>query len=59
MCLYRKELAETLEEWDEKGRAPGNICGLIEGSHVEHDMTKIKKVGAARRAAEKRDRSPR
>src|SRR5215213_2517370 len=56
MRLYRKELAETLEEWDEKGRAPGNICGLIEGSHVEHDMTKTKKVGAARRAAEKRSR---
>jgi MerR family copper efflux transcriptional regulator len=36
MRLYRKELAETLEEWDEKGRAPGHICGLIEGSHVEH-----------------------
>jgi MerR family copper efflux transcriptional regulator len=34
--LYRKELAGTLEEWDEKGRAPGHICGLIEGSHVEH-----------------------
>jgi DNA-binding transcriptional MerR regulator len=36
MRLYRKELAETLEEWDEKGRAPGHICGLIEGSHVGH-----------------------
>ena len=33
---YRKELKATLEEWDEVGRAPGQICGLIEGSHVEH-----------------------
>ena len=33
---YRKELKATLEEWDEVGRAPGHICGLIEGSHVEH-----------------------
>lgn len=53
MRLYRKELAETLEEWDEKGRAPGHICGLIEGSHVGHTINKAKKVGAAGRAAER------
>ncbi len=33
---YRKELSHTLEEWDKVGRAPGNICGLIEGSELEH-----------------------
>lgn len=33
---YRKELKHTLNEWDKVGRAPGHICGLIEGSHVEH-----------------------
>ena len=33
---YRKELKSTLEEWDEVGRAPGHICGLIEGSDVAH-----------------------
>jgi MerR family copper efflux transcriptional regulator len=33
---YRKELKATLEEWDEVGRAPGHICGLIEGSQLEH-----------------------
>ena len=33
---YRRELKATLEEWDEVGRAPGHICGLIEGSHIEH-----------------------
>ena len=36
MRRYRKELSETLEEWDEKGQARGHVCGLIEGSHVEH-----------------------
>ena len=33
---YRRELKATLEEWDEVGRAPGHICGLIESSEVEH-----------------------
>ena len=33
---HRKELRRTLEEWDEVGRAPGHICGLIEGSDVGH-----------------------
>jgi len=33
---YREELQHTLAEWDEVGRAPGHICGLIEGSAVEH-----------------------
>ena len=33
---YREELKGTLEEWDKVGRAPGHICGLIEGSDVGH-----------------------
>lgn len=51
MRRYRKELAETLEEWNKVGRAPGHICGLIESSHVEHDVKpkKIKEVKKARR----------
>lgn len=36
MRRYRKELGETLEEWDRVGRAPGHICGLIESSIIEH-----------------------
>ncbi len=32
---YRKELAATLKEWDGKGTADGNICGLIEGAKIE------------------------
>ena len=45
---YRKELQQTLAEWDEVGRAPGHICGLIEGSDVEHAAHKsegLKKRG--------------
>ncbi len=51
MRRYRKELAETLEEWDKVGRAPGHICGLIEGSHVEHPLA------PARRAVRKSKRN--
>ena len=39
---HRRELKATLEEWDKVGRAPGHICGLIEGSdigHARHDRT--------------------
>jgi DNA-binding transcriptional MerR regulator len=42
MRRYRKELSETLEEWDRVGRAPGHVCGLIEGTHLEHRMGKKK-----------------
>jgi len=50
MKRYRRELAETLEEWDRLGRAPGHVCGLIEGSHVEHYVNepKVGRAGAAR-----------
>lgn len=33
---YRDELNSTLAEWDKVGHAPGHICGLIEGSEIEH-----------------------
>ena len=48
--LYRKELAATLEEWDEKGHAPGTICGLIEGAHMEHDVRAPRSVSESRKA---------
>jgi hypothetical protein len=51
---YRKELAETLEEWNKVGRAPGHICGLIESSHVEHSEQK-KKIGGRGTGERKRD----
>jgi MerR family transcriptional regulator, copper efflux regulator len=49
MLRYRKELAETLEEWDERGRAPGHICGLIEGSEIEHPMKRSSGVEKRRK----------
>jgi MerR family transcriptional regulator, copper efflux regulator len=33
---FRKELKSTLEEWDQIGRAPGHICGLIESAEMAH-----------------------
>jgi len=36
MRRYRTELAQTLEEWDKVGRAPGHICGLIESTEIEN-----------------------
>lgn len=49
MARYRKELAETLEEWDRVGHAPGNICGLIESAQVEHGVTEPRKFKKAKR----------
>ena len=43
MRRYRLELAETLAEWKEAGRAPGHICGLIESSNLVN-RPKEKKV---------------
>jgi DNA-binding transcriptional MerR regulator len=50
MARYRKELAETLEEWDRVGRAPGHICGLIESAHVEHSPGKQKGFRKSKRS---------
>jgi DNA-binding transcriptional MerR regulator len=38
MIHYRDELTTALAEWDQKGEAEGHVCGLIEGSHIEHKM---------------------
>ena len=38
MNRYRMELASALEQWDQTGDADGHICGLIEGSHLEHGL---------------------
>ncbi|HVF88494.1 MAG TPA: MerR family transcriptional regulator [Blastocatellia bacterium] len=44
MLSYRKDLAATLEEWDERGRAPGHICGLIEGAEIDHPMKQARRA---------------
>lgn len=45
MRSYRKKLAETLREWERLGHAPGHVCGLIEGAHLEHRTGKHKGIG--------------
>ncbi len=44
MVLYRDELIAALEDWEEIGEADGHVCGLIEGSHIEHGLSH-RKVG--------------
>lgn len=46
---YRKEISETLEEWDKLGQAPGHICGLIEHTHIEHAIRAEDKLGQKNR----------
>jgi len=36
MRLYRRELGAALAQWEEKGDLDGHVCGLIEGTEVEH-----------------------
>lgn len=46
MRRYRNELAKALSEWDETGDKKGHVCGLIEGTHIGHEVdTKRKSVG--------------
>jgi DNA-binding transcriptional MerR regulator len=54
MRRYRAELAKTLEEWDRVGRAPGHICGLIEGTQVGHGQQEKQRVGRQRATSDRR-----
>lgn len=40
MTLYRDELAASLQDWEKTGESEGHVCGLIEGSHIEHPAQK-------------------
>lgn len=33
---YRKELGAALTQWEETGELDGHVCGLIEGTEIEH-----------------------
>lgn len=44
MLQYRDELASALTEWEETGEADGHVCGLIEGTQIEHGISH-KKIG--------------
>lgn len=45
MIRYRDELTAALAEWDEAGEIEGHVCGLIEGSHIEHRLNPNDKLG--------------
>lgn len=34
MRRYRNELVTALAKWEERGDAPGHVCGLIEGADL-------------------------
>ena len=38
MKRYRNELATALTHWDQNGDVDGHVCGLIEGSNLEHPI---------------------
>ena len=44
MIQYRDELSAALADWEETGEADGHVCGLIEGTEIEHGINH-KKVG--------------
>jgi DNA-binding transcriptional MerR regulator len=51
MLRYRDELSQALKEWDEQGEAQGHVCGLIEGSHIEHGINHGKNQKSKEKAA--------
>ena len=36
MRRHRRELGAAFAKWEETGELDGHICGLIEGTHIEH-----------------------
>jgi len=36
MRRYRRELGAALTQWEETGELDGHVCGLIEGTEMEH-----------------------
>lgn len=52
MRRYRKELAHALGEWEATGDSEGHICGLIEGTNIEHGVPAAR--GVKRKAIAKR-----
>jgi MerR family transcriptional regulator, copper efflux regulator len=53
MQRYRDELSQTIEEWDEVGRAPGHICGLIEATDMESSAPAPARVAPKAKAKKK------
>lgn len=36
MRKYRRELGNALQQWEETGELDGHVCGLIEGTQMQH-----------------------
>ena len=49
MRRYRRELAAALAEWDAAGDTEGHICGLIEGTEIEHAPAEQRGIAARRK----------
>lgn len=49
MRRYRRELSDALDEWDAAGDTEGHICGLIEGTEIEHAPAEQRGIAARRK----------
>jgi DNA-binding transcriptional MerR regulator len=49
MKRYRNELATALTQWDQNGDVDGHVCGLIEGSNLEHPIDRQRHISKRKR----------
>ena len=49
MRRYRRELSAALDEWDAAGDVEGHVCGLIEGTEIEHAPATQRGLAARRK----------
>jgi DNA-binding transcriptional MerR regulator len=49
MRQYRRELGTALEKWEETGELDGHVCGLIEGTEIEHSDPMPRGLGKKRK----------
>jgi MerR family transcriptional regulator, copper efflux regulator len=47
MRRYRRELGAALARWEETGELDGHVCGLIEGTEVEHTNPMQHQLGSS------------
>lgn len=49
MRKYRRELGNALQKWEETGELDGHVCGLIEGTEMQHTDPMPRVLRAKRR----------
>jgi DNA-binding transcriptional MerR regulator len=49
MKRYRNDLAKALAEWEQTGDVDGHVCGLIEGSSLEHRIDRQRDIRKRKR----------